>query len=754
MKKIKHINRRSFLKQTTAAAMPAMILPTMILSCNTMGANDRNKLPIVIPQPKFIQTLEGQPIILGENGSLYWAVISTEHGNFFEEASDLIHDEFRRKGFLYGSHKESSIILVTQATLDSVLFSPKLTEDEIATLSLNEQAYIIRMQPEVQSGIWVIGASQHGVYYGATTLIQLLTIEAGRLSIPRVNVQDYPDISKRMCADWVLTWDWEVNGYDWGDGVEAFINRCKRKIDMCARYKVNYIRFLGGRISPGPDYMRDRYARILQFAPELNRYAHRKGVILQYSTTSSGIDHYDWGLPYPSPWVLNRESYPDGKIYTCTGIYGHSLAPIGTTGVCLTNKDLTDIIINRQKQLIQDIEPYSIYLHNIDIGKYSELKNAWKNRCPQCRHLFPDDEPYSPKGYAGAVANFYNCIIEGLRTVKNPSSGYDASHDLEIVFASPGYGYSESNEDDKEWNSDLRYFAEIVRQLKDKRNVQLVFRELYQRVDGYGLKTEEMAQTLELAGLPEAIFMFAVQGADFLSSPNLFVSSPVLSDTFRGCGTLYNFNGHTFSDLQVLANGNYAWTLHASGWVDPVKFPGDSLRKEAIQYSKGLRHSEFLYGQFIETACIALYGEKAAPFMIQLFRLEREEGAIVPLVAWIDYQKNNSKYDWQGQAWRNQQAKKLADKAEAICDDVHVRNDIARLSKCLDVSSRICLLYDACYRKKYDEKRIYRQSEKLLDWMDANFQFEITEPDGGDPGYWKSVVHYIREISIKHTLGN
>jgi len=69
--------------------------------------------------------------------------------------------------------------------------------------------------------------------------------------LPRVEVCDYPDIPYRMSADWVLQWDWEVNGYDWGDGLPAFLERCQRKIEFCSRYKVNRVRFLGGRIASG-----------------------------------------------------------------------------------------------------------------------------------------------------------------------------------------------------------------------------------------------------------------------------------------------------------------------------------------------------------------------------------------------------------------------------------------------------------------------------------------------------------------------
>ena len=696
-------------------------------------------LPLVIPHPQDIQKVDNEQIVLGEAGSVLSETAGLEKGDLFDEAAWLIEAALRQRGLAAGSRPAATtIVLATKAAMTAGGSSPQdltgLTPKESAALARSDQAYVIRIQPAARAKVWIVGASPLGVYYGAATLVQLMTsTAAGTVVLPHVEVQDYPDTPGRMCADWVLTWDWEINGYDWGDGLDAFLARCKRRIDLCARYKVNRVRFLGGRISPGPSYMKDRYPRILRFALELNRYARRKGVALQYSSSSFGIDHSSWGQPYPEPWLLNRENYPDGPVYSCVG---------GTAGGCLSNDALIDIIARRQKQLVHDIEPASIYLHNIDIGQYRELVATWKSRCPRCRERFPDDEPYSPHGFAAAVANLYNRITAELRTVKNPESGYDAARDLQIVFASPGYSYW--SETDAEWENELRYFSEIARHVVDKRNAQLTFREQFNRVDGRGLRTAEMAGALERAGWPNAMFMFAVQGAGFLDSPNMLVSSPVLTGTYRGAGTLYNFNGHVFSELQVLANVNYAWNHRAPGSVDPSRFTGPSLRQEASRYSTGRQHSEFLYGRFLETACAALYGEQAGPWMAALFRLERDKGPIVPLVAWIDYQWKNAAYDWRGQADRNLQARQLVDRAAAVCD-TEAKADLLWLGRCLEVSARICMLCDAVYQEKPGKSEIGARADKLLKWLDANFQFQITEPDGGDPGLWKKVVERIRQ---------
>jgi hypothetical protein len=693
--------------------------------------NRSAELPLVIPHPHAICKVGNERVILGESGQIRVKVVASGEGYSFYEATKLLETDLRERGLKPDSRRPTTTVVL--ATRSSRQELPSLTPAETAALARNDQAYVIRMETGRHARVWIIGASPRGVYYGAATLVQLtIAADAGAVILPNVEVQDYPDTPGRMCADWVLTWDWEINGYDWGDGLEAFLARCKRKIDLCSRFKVNQLRFLGGRVSPGPDYMKDRYQNILRFALELNRYARRKGVGLQYASTSFGIDHYGWGLPYPEPWILNRKSYPDGTVYSCIG---------GTTGSCLSNDALIEQIARRQKQLVQDIEPSSLYLHNIDIAMYKDLAAAWRKRCPRCRELFPNDEPYSPRGYAAAAANLYNCLTAELRSVKNATSGYDAARDLEIVFASPGYSYW--TETDAEWGNDLKYFSEIARQVKDKRNVQLTFREQYNRLDNCGLRTAEMARALEKAGWTNAMFMFAVQGADFLDSPNLLVSSPVLTGTYRGVGTLYNFNGHVFSELQVLANVNYAWNHRAPGSVDPGEFHGAALREEAARYSSGRQHSEYLYGQWLDVACAALYGKPSAPFMANFFRLERDHGPIMPLAAWVDYHWKDASYDWRGQADRNRSAKQLVDQAAAVCEP-DAKADLVRLSRCLEVLARISLLCDGVYREKPGKAEIDARAHELLDWLNANFQFEITEPDGGDPGLWRNLVTRLR----------
>ena len=237
-------------------------------------------------------------------------------------------------------------------------------------------------------------------------------------------------------------------------------------------------------------------------------------------------------------------------------------------------------------------------------------------------------------------------------------------------------------------------------------------------------------------------FVFAVQGGGFIFGYSLFVSSPVLTATNRGAATLYNFNGHVHSELQVLANVNYAWNCRAPGSVDPLAFHGRALQDEATRYAAGTRHSDFLYGRFLDSGCAALYGRRAAPSMAALVRLEREKGPILAVPAWIDFQWKNAGFDWRAQAERNRQAMPLVDKAVAACD-TDAKADLVWLARCLEVATRLCRLCDAVYREKRPRAEIEAQAAALLGWMEKSFQFQVTEPDGGDPGLWKDLVKRI-----------
>ena len=88
---------------------------------------------------------------------------------------------------------------------------------------------------------------------------------------------------------------------------------------------------------------------------------------------------------------------------------------------------------------------------------------------------------------------------------------------------------------------------------------------------------------------------------------------------------------------------------------------------------------------------------------------------------------------------RNSQAKLLAEKAAEVCDTA-AKSDLVWLARCLEVTTRICLLGDAVVRQKLPRAESNARAAELIKWLDAHFQFQVAEPDGGDPGLWKRLI--------------
>ena len=155
--------------------------------------------------------------------------------------------------------------------------------------------------------------------------------------------------------------------------------------------------------------MKDRYEKIKRFALELNRYARRKGVALQFSSCSSGVDYCGWGVPYSQPWGINRESYPDGAVYACVG---------GTCGACLSNEALARMIARpaaigarRGAGLNLLAQPRPGPLCGIGRGVEGPLP-AMPRAIPRRRAVF------LRAATAGAAAGLYNRIVAELNEVK------------------------------------------------------------------------------------------------------------------------------------------------------------------------------------------------------------------------------------------------------------------------------------------------------------------------------------------------
>ena len=77
-----------------------------------------------------------------------------------------------------------------------------------------------------------------------------------------------------------------------------------------------------------------------------------------------------------------------------------------------------------------------------------------------CRARWPNDSLAAPDGGAGGLAHGYSALIRGINSVKNPSSGYDAARDCQIILVSPVYVPSAPTSED--WSNALELWRNIA----------------------------------------------------------------------------------------------------------------------------------------------------------------------------------------------------------------------------------------------------------------------------------------------------
>jgi hypothetical protein len=198
------------------------------------------------------------------------------------------------------------------------------------------------------------------------------------------------------------------------------------------------------------------------------------------------------------------------------------------------------------------------------------------------------------------------------------------------------------------------------------------------------------------------------------------------------------------SEALVLANANYAWNHSAPGFVDPLPIRGKALKQEADRYAKGQQHSDYLYDEFLPAVCARLYGEKAAPYLVSMFRFEMEKGRLLAVPSAIAWEGMESPVDWRAQAARNRQAKPLVEKALMVCDP-EARDDLRWLAQGLEFGARLSDLYQLAREPATSREQREGAVTSLLAWLDGNFKFQPTDPDGGDVGIWKALVNQARQ---------
>ena len=295
------------------------------------------------------------------------------------------------------------------------------------------------------------------------------------------------------------------------------------------------------------------------------------------------------------------------------------------------------------------------------------------------------------------------------------------------MFASPGYSYWP--ESDAEWEKDLKYFSEIGRQLADKRNVQVTFREQYQRLDNRGLRIEEMARTLQARRLASCPLRVCRAGGGFRRlQPHVRLQSRAHGDVPRrrdalqlqrpraqrvaGAGQRQLCLEQPRAGLRSTRSNSPAAPcvkrrrntrpahgiptfFSADSWTRPVRRSTASGRRRRWPPCFGWSAIEGRY-------CRALPGSITTGKM--------------PLIP------------GEAQAERNRQAKQLVDRAAAACD-TPAKADLLWMGRCLEVSARFCTLCDALHREKLPRAEIDARAARTAGL--AGRQFPVPDRRAG-----------------------
>ncbi|MDA2930921.1 hypothetical protein MYX84_13420 [Acidobacteria bacterium AH-259-O06] len=108
----------------------------------------------------------------------------------------------------------------------------------------------------------------------------------------------------------------------------------------------------------------------------------------------------------------NRESYPDGPVYSCMGFpEGRKGVDPSQTGSCRGNDQLNRLKAKELEKFVRAVEPGALYIHFEDFGNYRGTQAVWKQRDPRCRKRWPDDDLRSLQGGAAGLAHGYSWLI-------------------------------------------------------------------------------------------------------------------------------------------------------------------------------------------------------------------------------------------------------------------------------------------------------------------------------------------------------
>src|SRR5262245_32119378 len=239
----------------------------------------------ILPTPQSLQYLKGTILLDADRNKVVY-IIPARDSAPLRVAQELISEELRARGVALEAQRVVLGQKVPEEGLRIYLASYQeyqkgtgeadaaLDEEDrqlLASPKANGQEYILWLRPPRRAA-YLIGAGDQGVLWAASSFVQLLGKDGDGVSIPAVQIRDFPDFPFRMAADWLMNVEINRWSYDWGDGVEGYLRRAKRKLDLCVRYKINMV------LAHGFGWGLDFFPGFTDMMRELNQYARDRGI--------------------------------------------------------------------------------------------------------------------------------------------------------------------------------------------------------------------------------------------------------------------------------------------------------------------------------------------------------------------------------------------------------------------------------------------------------------------------------------------
>ena len=544
---------------------------------------------------------------------------STETEKPIEGFAEIICNVTEDETVAWGLAKLKSVLADTGSETLTIRYGEDAFFEE---KNAKEQGYILTRDGD---GVVLTAQSSVGVLYGLMSLYQLC-----EKAPETFEIYDRPQIRFRgnMNTLWAEAGVWS---FDFGDGVENAAQRIKDAIDEYALTKMNvmYVDAFG--------YNTDRFEGYNDLMKELSAYAAVRGVRMMIGGYGMGYGMSAHKDSYMGTVFYNRESYPDGEIYSCIGTSDKARIH----GTCLTNEALTDLKIEEIRTYLRATGVNMIYMHNVDDDQITAA--LWNARCDQCRALYPSHSLSAADGAAGAFAAFYDRILNAL---------LPEFPDLIICAVSPGYAYADSTSNTS-FEKTCNFWSGIYELMENKDACIPMFREQFYQHQIY----EHIETEMRFDHLYETLPSYSVvyfSSSDGFYSDKIYTPSAAYAVFMKDADLILCANGSALQKPTMVANAEYLWNPTDSAFwnlelLENYKQQFDHYN----QFREGKIRPDEIYGEggLLDASCELIFGKEHGKRIADIYRLQGKNGespifTTCNVELWTNYTKVNYPMLW------------------------------------------------------------------------------------------------------------